>query len=115
MQQSSTQPMPQFTPCASLAALGSYLQQLRLFEPIGEQVRIKQKTMIHTPLDKLYDAWIAILAGAHGIVEVNTRLRSDSVLQQAFGRSSCADQSTIQATLNACTTDNVQQLSDALT
>jgi Transposase DDE domain group 1 len=115
MQQSSTQSMPQFTPCASLAALGSYLQPLKLFEPIREQVRIKQKTLIHTPIDKLYDAWIAILAGAHGIVEVNTRLRSDAVLQQAFGRSSCADQSTIQSTLNACTTDNVQQLCDALT
>lgn len=115
MHQSSTDTRPQFTPCASLAALGSYLQQIQLFAPIRSELRIRQKTMIHTPIDKLYDAWIAFLAGAHGIVEVNTRLRSDGVLQQAFGRTSCAEQSTIQATLNACTADNVQQLSDALT
>ncbi|MDQ2997822.1 MAG: transposase, partial [Chloroflexota bacterium] len=36
-------------------------------------------------------------------------------LQRAFGRTAGADQSTIQATLNACTTDNVAQLTAALT
>ena len=38
MQQSSTETMPQFTPCASLAALGSYLQQIKLFDPIRAQL-----------------------------------------------------------------------------
>ncbi|CAA9312866.1 MAG: hypothetical protein AVDCRST_MAG93-5337 [uncultured Chloroflexia bacterium] len=33
--------------------------------------------MRYTPTDKLYDALITILAGAHGVVECNTRLRSD--------------------------------------
>jgi hypothetical protein len=115
MQQSITDTTPLFTPCASLAALGSYLQQTELFNPIRDQVRIEQKTMTHTPIDKLYDSFITLLAGAHGLVEVNTRLRSDPVLQQAFGRTSCAEQSTIQATLNACTTDNVEQLLTAVT
>src|SRR5438270_13013451 len=40
----------------------------------------------HTPLDKLYDAFIAMLAGAHGLVEINSRLRADAALQEAFGR-----------------------------
>ena len=104
-----------FTPCAALAALGCHLRRLDLFAPIREQVRIAQKTVTHTPTDKLYDAFIAILAGAHGVVEVNTRLRSDPALQQAFGRRACADQSTIQATLNAGTAENVAQLTAALT
>jgi hypothetical protein len=98
-----------------LAALGSYLQQIQLFAPICDQVRIAQKTITHTPLDKLFDAFITMLAGAHGLVEVNTRLRSDVALQQAFGRTSCAEQSTIQATLNACTAEQVEQLQRALT
>lgn len=114
MQQSTTN-TTLFTPCASLAALGCYLQHLKLFEPVQAQVRIAQKTIMHTPADKLYDAFITILAGAHGIVEVNTRLRSDTALQLAFGRTSCADQSTVQATLNACTADNVAQLRTAVT
>jgi hypothetical protein len=104
-----------FTPCASLAALGCHLRQIKLFDPVRQQVHIAQKTITHTPTDKLYDAFITILAGAHGIVEVNTRLRSDAALQQAFGRNACADQSTIQDTLNACTPENVTELTAALT
>ncbi len=104
----------QFSPCASLAALGSYLRHLDLFGPIRERVRIAQKTVIHTPTDKLYDGFIARLAGAHGIVEVNTRLRSDPGLQRAFGRAACAEQSVIQATLDAATATNVEQLQQAL-
>src|SRR6266567_9416561 len=40
----------------------------------------------HTPIDKVYDACISLLAGAHGLVEINTRLRADPALQKAFGR-----------------------------
>lgn len=43
-------------------------------------VQIAQKTVHYTPTDKLYDAFIATLAGAHGIVEVNTRLRANLAL-----------------------------------
>lgn len=46
---------------------------------------------------------------------MNTRLRSDRALQEAFGRTSCAEQSTIQDTLNACTEATVQQMEQALT
>ncbi len=103
-----------FTPRAALAALGCHLQRLELFAPIRAQVQIAQKTVVHTPADKLYDAFVTILAGAHGLVEVNTRLRSDPALQRAFGRRACAEQSTIQATLNACTDETVAQLTAAL-
>jgi hypothetical protein len=105
----------QSTPHATLVALGLKVQHLDLFRPIREQVQIKQKTVRYTPIDKLYDAWIAILAGAHGLVEVNTRLRSDPVLQAAFGRTACAEQSVIQDTLDACDATTVQQLEQALT
>jgi hypothetical protein len=108
-------PLRQSTPHASLVALGLKVQQLDLFRPIREQVHIKQKTVRYTPLDKLYDAWIAILAGAHGLVEVNTRLRSDPALQAAFGRTACAEQSVIQQTLDACDATTVQDMEQALT
>lgn len=103
------------TPRASLAALGIKLQRLDLFGPIRDQVRIQQKTVRHSPADKLYDALISILAGAHGLVEVNTRLRGDAALQAAFGRSACAEQSVIQQTLDACDATNVAQMRQALT
>lgn len=104
----------QFSAAASLAALGLHLQHRNLFAPVRRLVKIGQKTVKYSPLDKLYDAWIAILAGAHGLVEINTRLRSDPALQAAFGRSACAEQSVVQETLDACTTENVTQLQQAL-
>jgi len=98
-----------------LVAVGLKVQQLDLFHPIRDLVHIKQKTVRYTPTDKLYDARIALLAGAHGLVEVNTRLRSDPALQAAFGRSACAEQSVIQDTLDACDSTTVAQMEQALT
>jgi hypothetical protein len=98
---------------ASLAALGVHLRHLDLFGPIREQVHIPQKTVRYPPTDKLYDACIALLAGAHGLVEINGRVRPDPALQAAFGRCACAEHSVVQDTLDACTTETVQQLEAA--
>lgn len=102
------------SPRATLAAVGLKLQALQLLAPIREKVKIAQKKIKHEPLDKLQDALITILAGAHGLCEINTRLRADQALQRAFGREACADQSVVQATLNACTSTNVAQMMEAL-
>jgi Transposase DDE domain group 1 len=114
MNESITPTTNHFTACATLAAMGAKLQQLDLFGPIRTRVQIKQKTVKHTPVDKLTDAFISLLAGAHGLVEINTLLRTDLGLQRAFGRSACAEQSVVQETLDACTTENVGQLRQAL-
>jgi hypothetical protein len=98
MNESITPTTNHFSPAASLAALGVKLSQLDLFGPIRTEVQIGQKTVKHTPVDKLYDAFISLLAGAHGLVEMNTRLRTDPALQHAFGRQACAEQSVVQET-----------------
>jgi len=90
------------------------LNQLDLFGPIRTEVQIQQKTVKHTPVNKLYDAFISLLAGAQGMVEINTRLRTDPALQHAFGRQACAEQSVVQQTLDACTEENVRQMQHAL-
>ncbi len=114
MNESITRTTNQFTGCASLAALGVKLRELKLFEPIEHQVQIAQKTIKDKPTDKLSDALISMLAGAHGLVEINTRLRADAARPRAFGRSRCAEQSVVQDTLNACTAENVEQMEQAL-
>src|SRR5258706_7662872 len=114
MNESTTPLIKQFTGCATLAALGIKLRELNVFQPIKQSVQIAQKTIKDSPIDKLYDAFISLLAGAHGLVEINTRLRADGALQRAFGRSRCAEQSVVQDTLNACTPENVEQMEDAL-
>jgi hypothetical protein len=87
---------------------------LDLLAPIREGVTVPQKCVKYTPFEKLYDALIAILAGAHGIVEVNEGLRADPALQRAFGRHACAEQSVIQDTLDACTAATVTQMEAAM-
>jgi hypothetical protein len=114
MNESITRTTHHFSPTASLAAIGVKLSQLDLFGPIRTEVQIQQKTVKHTPADKLYDAWISLLAGAHGLVEINTRLRTDPGLQRAFGRQGCAEQSVVQQTLDACTDENIRQMQHAL-
>ena len=111
MNESTTKP---FTTCASLAAIGVKLRELDLFGPIRQSVQIAQKTVKYQPIDKLYDAFISMLAGAHGLVEINTRLRAEPALQGAFGRTGCAEESVVQQTLDACTSQNVAQLAQAM-
>jgi hypothetical protein len=105
----------EFSSRASLVALGLHMQQLGLWSVIRQHVTIKQKVLKHTPLDKVLDCFINILAGGIGVVEVNTRVRPDRAVQRAFGRKECADQSTISDTLNSCSAENVTQLRTALT
>jgi hypothetical protein len=90
------------------------VRTLDLLAPIRQLVHIPQKTVKDSPFEKVYDAFISILAGAAGLVEVNTRLRSDRALQLAFGRSRCAEQSVVQETLSACTADTVKQMEQAV-
>ncbi len=114
MNESTISTTKAFSGSTSLAAIGLKLKELKVFEPIEHRVQIAQKTVKDRPSDKLYDALISMLAGAHGGVEINTRLRADAALQRAFGRCRCAEQSVVQDTLNACTAENVVQLEEAM-
>jgi hypothetical protein len=115
MNESTTQlTTSQFSPRATLAAVGVKLRQLDLFGPVREQVKIEQKAVKDTPVQKLYDGFISILAGAHGLVEINKRVRNDRGLQRAFGRERCAEQSVVQDTLDASTPANVEQMEQAM-
>ena len=78
------------------------------------KVKINQKTVKYTPVDKLQDAFILLLTGAHRRVEIHTRLRADPVLCQALGKTECAEQSVVQDTLDACTDENVEQMQQAV-
>lgn len=103
-----------FTARASLAAFGLQLQQWGVWDLVRQELHIKQKVRQHHPLDKLLDCFINILAGGAGLVEINLLVRPDAALQRAFGRLTCAEQSTISDTLNACTPENVHQLREVV-
>ena len=98
-----------------LCLLGHFLTQERVLEPLSG-VKIAQKTVKHTPQQKLTDALMGILCGCKAIYQTNARVRPDAPLTRAFGRrrGRVADQSTIQRTLDAFSEENVEQLRGAV-
>jgi len=108
------EPISLFTPRAGLAALGLRLRAWRVWDVIHDRLQIKQKVHVHQPLDKVLDCFINILAGGAGLAEINLVVRPDAAVQRAFGRHTCAEQSTISDTLNVCTPENVDQLRSAI-
>jgi hypothetical protein len=102
------------SPRASLAVIGQRFQQMGIWLAVEQCVHIKQKVLRHKPTEKLKDCLINILAGGSGLVETNLRVRPDRAIQVAFGRTSCAEQSTLSDTLNACTAENVNQMRTAI-
>lgn len=99
---------------ASLALIGRSFRAMDLWPMVCEQVHIQQKVMQYQPQEKLLDCFINILAGGQGLIEIETLVRPDSVLQRAFGRSGCAEQSTISDTLDACDAQTSAQMRTAL-
>ena len=95
---------------ASLCALGEYLRRHCFFAPLWEQVQIPQKSVRYRPIEKVFDSLLGILCGAKTIAQSNITIRVDPAVQRAFGRTGCAEQSTIARTLQACTTAQVTQL-----
>src|SRR5689334_13020811 len=105
----------EFTARASLAVIGRYFTQVGLWATVRKHVRIQQKVIEHDPLDKLLDCFVSILAGGHGLYQIETLVHQDAVLRRAFGPGACADYSTVNDTLNACTATHGQQMNDAAT
>ena len=64
----------------------------------------------YRPHDKRLDCLINLLAGGRGLSQIETLVRPDPALQRAFGRSACAEQSTISDTLDACTAQTDEQM-----
>lgn len=103
-----------FSAQASLVMVGHAFQQLGIWAVIEQKVKVKQKVRCYTPGQKMLDAFVNMLAGGQGVVQVNTRVKPDQAVQLAFGRDGCAEQSTISDTFSAASPANVQELREAL-
>ena len=99
---------------ALLCLLGEKCRQEGLLEPLHQLVKIKQKTVRPSPTQKLQDCLLAILCGIEVVSEINTKLTADLAVSRAWGRTSCADQSSVQETLARCDEQNLVELRQAL-
>ena len=99
---------------APLCALGKVLRQKSVFQHLHRCVNIPQKTVVYRPMDKLVFVVLGMLSGAENVSEINTKVRPDRALLEAFGYQRCADASVIQQTLDATTEATVLELETAL-
>ena len=74
-------------------------------------MQLSQKTVRYRPIEKVLDGLLGILCGAKTIAQSKGTIRLDPAVQRACGRTGCAEQSTIARTLQASTTETVDQLS----
>ena len=99
-----------FSAHASLALIAEWTKSNHIWETLSASVHIRQKTIKHSPHEKMADLLINIWAGGERIADVNNRLRTDEGLQRLFGRRSCAEQSTISETINATSAENISEM-----
>ncbi len=95
---------------ASLCLLGWYLRQIGFFRPWEEGIRLKQKVVKYSSIEKLEMIFVSLLAGAKAIAHSGLTLRVDPALQAAFGLPGCADQSVLADTLDTATDQDVADL-----
>lgn len=98
------------TSFAPLCALGDALWECGELDSLRKFSAIPTKSCTHTPGEKLLDAFLVILAGYPSLYMLNTALRPDPVLAQAWHRSTLADQSSVSRTLDVFTSDTLTAL-----
>lgn len=101
--------------CAPLAALGFFVREHDLLRPVVSRLNFTQATHVVCPQSVLLDLWVSILAGCGSVSHINTRIRPDRVLAQAWGRPCFSEQSTVARVLDACQAEQVEQLRSGVT
>jgi hypothetical protein len=104
-----------YTQYAPLVALGFYVRETDLLSPLLSRLQFPSHLHTQDPAAAVVDIWVSILAGCRSISQVNTKIRPDLVLAQAWGRPCFCEQSTLARVLDACRSEQVQQLRAGVT
>ena len=107
-------PLEQMTLFAPLTALGFWTREQDLWAPIFSRLRFAHSMHIKHPEEALLDVWVSMLAGCRSINHVNTGIRPDLPLAQAWGRAQFHEQSTLARVLDQCQPEHVAQLRDGV-
>ena len=89
------------TQFAPLCVVGHVMREQQILEPLLNFSLISQKKRVHTPGEKLLDAFLVILAGYPSLYLLNRHLRPDQTLAAAWQRGQMADQSSVSRVLDA--------------
>ena len=102
------------TQFAPLAALLAHYQQNQVLAPL-ENVALQMKTRDFSPVSKLKQVLVSLLAGCETLTAFNSELDGEVDLAAIWGWERFADQSTLSKTLDALTLMNIEQLRTATT
>ena len=102
------------TQYAPLAVLWAQYQINHTLEPL-EKVQISMKKREFSPVDKLEQLLVSILAGCETISEVNTKLDAEIHLATVGGWSRFTDQSNLSRMLDGLTLKQIDQIRHATT
>ena len=103
-------PMSQQTGFAPLGVLGYCLTRTRFLDTVFGDLSLPMKKVEHQPSDKLQDLLVSVLAGCRSVSAINTQIRPDVALAQAWGRERFAEQSNVARTLDAFSDETISQL-----
>ena len=101
-----------FSVTGFLIPTGHYAQKIGLIDLFKEHLRIKMKTVHHTPVEKIIELFVSMIAGCPDIKTVNNRLVSDKLAAVAWCQKQFADQSRVSEVLHRVTPENLLQLEE---
>jgi len=101
----------QFAPLAALSAHYQYNQMLAPLEKVAMQMKIRD----FSPVCKLKQVLVSILAGCETLTSFNSQLDGETGLAAIWGWKRFADQSNLSRTLDALTLMNIDELRTATT
>lgn len=102
------------TQYAPLAAIFVHYQQNQVLQPL-EQVQMESKVRDFNATSKLIQLLVSILAGCDSLSEVNSKLKQETILANAWGWPRFADQSNLSRLLDELTLKQLEQLRTATT
>ncbi len=96
-----------------LIPCGLYAQKKGLFEVFKKHLRIDMKTVRYSPIDKVIELFVSIIADCHDNKTINSRLVPDRLSASAWSLEEFADQSQDNILLHRVSKENLQQLEAA--
>ena len=102
--------LPGMTRFAPLVAFGFMCRDPDLWSPISNRLDFPSGMHTDKPGNALLALWVSILAGCRSVSQINTAIRPDLVLAQAWQQTCFPEQSTVARVLDQLQAEQVEQL-----
>lgn len=103
-------PLEGVTQYAPLVALGFACREQDMFSPIFSRLKFPQGLHTERPENALLSLFVSMLAGCRSISQINTKIRPDLALANAWGMPRFVEQSTVARVLEQTKQEQREQL-----